>query len=122
VQGTTGAEFHRELKLPENVIIVSKGMDPNIDSYSSFQAFEDNGTPFAESLRRRGIEHIYVGGLATDYCVKWTALDGLAAGFSATALIDASLGVNLKPHDSELAIRDIVEAGGLLATIRQVGA
>lgn len=121
VQGTPGAEFHRELKLPEDVILVSKGMDPNLDSYSSFQAFEEDGTPMVESLRKRGIEHIYVGGLATDYCVRWTMLDALAAGFHATALIDGSLGVNLKPHDSEHAIRDIVWAGGALATLNHVG-
>ncbi|MBI2954013.1 MAG: bifunctional nicotinamidase/pyrazinamidase [Chloroflexi bacterium] len=120
VQGTRGAEFHPDLRLPEDAIVVSKGMDPNLDSYSAFQAYEADGTELEASLRRRGIEHIFVGGLATDYCVRWTALDAMRAGLRVTALIDASLGVNLQIHDSERAIKDIVSAGATLATLNQV--
>ncbi len=122
VQGTPGAEFHPDLRLPDDVIIVSKGMDPNKDSYSSFQAFEADGTDMATSLRKRGITHIYISGLATDYCVRNTILDALREGFQATVLLDGSFGVNLKPHDSEKAITEMVAAGAHMATLNQVKA
>ncbi|MCL5265110.1 MAG: bifunctional nicotinamidase/pyrazinamidase [Chloroflexi bacterium] len=120
VQQTAGAEFHPDLSLPDDAIIVSKGMDPNEDSYSGFHAFDDGGTDLATSLRSRGIQHIFVGGLATDYCVKWTVLDALKADFRVTALIDISLGVNLQPHDSERAIQEMVAAGASVATLNQM--
>lgn len=120
VQGTPGADFHPELRLPEDVIIVSKGMDPNKDSYSSFQAYESDGTAFADSIRKRGIKHIYLGGLATDYCVRNSVHDALTEGFKITVLIDGSFGVNIKPHDSEKAIAEMVAAGAELATLKQV--
>lgn len=120
IQGTRGAEFHPDLRLPDDVIIVSKGMDPAQDSYSAFQAYEADGTDMATSLRKREIAHTYVGGLATDYCVRATTLDALREGFRVTVLIDGSLGVNLKPHDSEKAIVDTVAAGAVVATLNQV--
>lgn len=120
VQGTRGAEFHPDLRLPEGAIVVSKGMDPEKDSYSAFDALEADGTALAESLKRQGIEQLYVGGLATDYCVKWTVLEALRQGFRATFLADASLGVNLQPHDSERAIEEMVEAGADATTLRRL--
>ncbi len=120
VQGTKGAEFHPDLKLPEGTVVVSKGMDPEKDSYSVFDAFEPDGTPFAEGLRRRGIQRLYVGGLATDYCVRWTVLEALKEGFQATLLVDASLGVNLQPHDSERAIAEMVRKGAEVITMEQL--
>jgi nicotinamidase/pyrazinamidase len=111
IQGTKGAEFHHDLKLPHGVVVISKGMDPEQDSYSAFDAIGPDGTLLAESLRRDGVERVYVGGLATDYCVKWTVLEALRQGFRATFLADASLGVNLQPHDSERAIEEMVAAG-----------
>ena len=120
VQGTRGAEFHPDLLLPENAIVVSKGMDPERDAYSAFDALESDGTSLAESLRRRGVSHIYVGGLATDYCVKWTAIEAPKNGFEMTVLVDASLGVNLQPHDSERAITEMVRQGAELTTIERL--
>lgn len=117
VQGTAGAEFHPSLVLPREAIVVSKGMDPNEDAYSAFQALTDDGVALAAALQRRGVEHVYVGGLATDYCVKATVLDALARGFRATLLIDAARGVNVRPHDSELAIEAMVRAGADVATL-----
>ena len=120
VQGTRGAEFHPDLLLPENAIVVSKGMDPERDAYSAFDAWESDGTTLAESLRRRGVNHIYVGGLATDYCVKWTAIEAPKNGLEMTVLVDASLGVNLQPHDSERAIAEMVRQGAELTTVERL--
>ena len=120
VQGTKGAEFHPDLRLPEGTSVVSKGMDPEKDSYSAFDALEPDGTPLADALPREGIDHIYVGGLATDYCVRWTVLEALQQGFRATFLADASLGVNLQPHDSEEAIAEMVAAGADATTLERL--
>lgn len=113
VQRTRGAEFHDDLKLSNDVVVVSKGMAPDEDSYSGFQATDMSGTPLAELLRRRQIERIIVGGLATDYCVKHTVLDGLKEGFKVLLLADAIRAVNLKPHDEKLAIDEMVRAGAV---------
>jgi nicotinamidase/pyrazinamidase len=113
VQGTGGAEFHDDLKLSNDVVVVSKGMAPDEDSYSGFQATDMSGTPLAELLRRKQVERIIVGGLATDYCVKHTVLDGLSEGFKVVLLSDAIRAVNLKPHDEKLAIDEMVRAGAV---------
>lgn len=120
VQGTAGAEFHAALKLPPDVLVVSKGMDPNEDSYSCFDACEADGTSMAESLRRRGVERLFVGGLATDYCVRSSVMSAIEEGFGVTVLLDACRGVNLSSHDSEKAIEDMVRAGADMATIERV--
>jgi nicotinamidase/pyrazinamidase len=113
VQGTTGAEFHADLKLSDDTVVVSKGMAAEDDSYSGFDATDMSGTSLAELLREKGIERIFVGGLATDYCVKHTVLDGLKEGFKVLLLADAIRAVNLKPHDGELAIGEMVGAGAV---------
>jgi nicotinamidase/pyrazinamidase len=116
VQGTAGAELHGNLELPAGATVVDKGQDPNEDAYSAFQARTPTGASLEDDLRRRGVERVFVGGLATDYCVKSTVLDALARGFRATLLVDASRGVNLKPHDSEDAIAEMVRAGADVTT------
>lgn len=113
VQGTKGAEFHAELKLGNDVMVVSKGMAPDEDSYSGFQATDASGTRLAELLRRKEVERILVGGLATDYCVKHTVLDGLTDGFRVVLLADAIRAVDLNPHDGEIAINEMVRAGAI---------
>ncbi len=115
VQGTRGAEFHPDLNLPPETIIVSKGMDPNEDSYSGFQGRTPDGHTFTEALKAREIEHLYVGGVATDYCVRHTVLDARREGFQVTVLEDAIRGVDLVPGDSERALREMVEAGARIA-------
>jgi nicotinamidase/pyrazinamidase len=117
VQGSRGARFHMELKLPDEVVVISKGMDPAKDGFSSFEAVCENGLSFSESLAEKGVRHIFIGGLATDYCVKNTVLDALASGFSVTLLIDAIRGVDLKPGDAESAIREMVLAGAGIACL-----
>ena len=121
IQGSRGADFHPDLDL-KDAVVVSKGMDPERDSYSAFDGFEPDGTPLEEGLRRRGIDRLYVGGLATDYCVRWTVLEALKRGFQVTVLLDVIRGVNLKPHDSEEAIEEMVRAGADTATFERLPA
>jgi nicotinamidase/pyrazinamidase len=113
VQGTPGARFHSELKLPETAIIVSKGTAADADDYSGFQAVNSQGVPMAELLRSRGVERVYVGGLATDYCVKHTVLDALRSGFKVVLIEDGIRGVNLQPDDSLKAIEEMLHAGAV---------
>ena len=116
VQGTDGGKFHPALALPNSAIIVSKGVSADADSYSGFEATDAAGAGLAERLRGLGVERIFVGGLATDYCVKFTVLDGLKEGFKVTLLEDAIRGVNLRPDDSDRAIDEMVRAGADRAT------
>jgi nicotinamidase/pyrazinamidase len=111
VQETHGAAFHANLHLGSDAIVISKGMAADEDSYSAFQGRDASGTPLAQVLRGLGVEQIFVGGLATDYCVKQTALDGLKEGFGVALLDDASRGVNLHPDDSEKALAEMRAAG-----------
>ena len=90
-----------------------KGIDKEIDSYS---AFFDNGhrrsTGMGDYLKERGVRDVYVCGLATDYCVKYTALDARQLGFNVHVIEDASRAINLKPDDSASALEEIRRAGG----------
>ena len=111
IQGTRGADFHAHLALPADAAIISKGMGCDEDSYSGFQGTDVRGIKLAELLRRCGAARLFVGGLATDYCVKHTVLDGLKEGFKVVLLEDAVRGVDLKPGDSEQAIAEMIRAG-----------
>jgi len=115
VQGTKGAEFHPALALPDSAIIVSTGMSPDSEGYSGFEANDAQGVGLAERLRELGVARILVGGLAIDYCVKHTVLDGLKNGFQVTLLRQATRGVNLNPGDSEKAIDEMIRAGAEIA-------
>jgi nicotinamidase/pyrazinamidase len=105
VQNTTGAEFHPELIDDMHIRVISKGLGDE-DSYSAF-----DGTDLALKLRRLGVEEVWVGGLATDYCVKNTVLDALKEGFRVKALKDAMRAVELKSGNGELAIAEMRNAG-----------
>jgi nicotinamidase/pyrazinamidase len=105
VQNSEGAKFHADLNVPPEGEIVSKA-DKRDEAYSFFQ-----GTDLAPKLHQRGIKTLFVGGLATDYCVKETVLDGLKYGFEVFHLDDASRGVNVNPDDSERALYEMVAAG-----------
>jgi nicotinamidase/pyrazinamidase len=115
IQRTQGAEFHAELRLPEDAVIISKGTRPDEDSYSGFDGVDSQGTGLVDLLRRQGVNRLFVGGLATDYCVKHTVLDGLAEGFEVIFLEDGSRGVDLQPGDSERAVQEMIRAGAKLA-------
>ncbi len=109
VQGTPGAELHPGLDTSLVDVVIDKGLDPHSQGYSAFQH-----TGLAEVLRGRGVRHVYVTGLATDYCVLNSVLDALAEGFEVTVVTDAIRGVELTPGDSERALRRMVEAGARL--------
>ncbi len=106
VQGTPGAEFHRELLDDPRITVISKGTDESADGYSGF-----DGTNLAQLLRDEGVEEVWVGGLATDYCVKHTVLDALREGFEVKALADAMRAVNLNKNDGRQAIEEMKAAG-----------
>ena len=116
VQGTRGADFHPDLTLPEDVVVVSKGMGYDEDSYSGFQGTDAGGVKLADLLRQRGAKRLFIGGLATDYCVKHTVLDGLREGFQVVLLEEAISGVDLQPGDSERAIAEMIRAGAEKST------
>ena len=116
IQETKGAQFHSRLKLPKETIVLSKGMDPQKDSYSAFQAFDSNGAEFINLLKIWGIDELYVGGLATDYCVKSSVLDALKRDFKVQLLMDAIKGVNINPDDSEDAIKEMISYGAKRTT------
>lgn len=121
IQNSKGADFCPGLKLPKETILLYKGMDPEKDSYSAFQAEDAGGVVFGQFLSRLRINEIYIAGLATDYCVKFTAIDALKKGLRVNILIDAIKGVNLKPDDSERAIKQIIKLGARKLTIEKLG-
>jgi nicotinamidase/pyrazinamidase len=116
IQGSWGARFHPDLKLSPATVMVSAGMGSDEDGYSGFLGRDESGARLADLLRQRGVERIFVGGLATDYCVKHTVLDGLKEGFKVVLLADSVRGVNLKAGDSERAIEEMLHAGAEVAT------
>lgn len=121
VQGTAGAEFSKELRRDHVAKVFQKGTDAGIDSYSGFF---DNGhrksTGMGEWLKGQGVVEVFVCGLATDYCVKFTALDAAREGFKVTLVEDASRGVNLNSADVSDAIAEMRCAGVLVARSAEV--
>ena len=117
VQGTSGAEFHPGLRLPEETVIVSKGMNPVDEGYSLFEGKLEDGRDALTALRELGVTRVHVGGLATDYCVRATTLDALAARFDVFLLEDAIRAVEVQPGDDERAITEMREAGAVSETL-----
>ena len=111
LQSSRGAAFHPDLKLPQEAILLYKGMDPEEDCYSSFSAQDLSGQPLFKLLKIMAIKEVYIAGLATDYCVKFTAIDALKHSFKVKILTDAIKGVDLKPNDSAKAIKKITKMG-----------
>jgi nicotinamidase/pyrazinamidase len=96
VQGTAGAAFHPDLNLTKAQLVLRKGRHRDIDSYSAFlEADRETTTGLAGYLKERGFRKLYVCGLATDFCVAWTALDARAAGFDTTVIEDACRAIDL---------------------------
>lgn len=121
VQGETGADFVAGLDRTRWDRVFVKGTDPTIDSYSGFF---DNGhlqaTGLGDYLREKGVTDVYVCGLATDYCVKFTVLDALQLGFRAHLIEDASRGVDLQPGDVAAAIAAMRNAGAEIVTTQNI--
>jgi len=113
VQNTQGAQLRADLDTSGLDGVFQKGTDPLVDSYSGFF---DNGrqhaTGLGEFLKARGVNDVFVCGLATDYCVRWTALDALSLGFATTVIADACRGVELQAGDSARALDEVRAAGG----------
>ena len=106
VQGTEGAELHADIPRERLDVIIDKGTDPGVEGYSGFEL-----TELEEVLREHGIERLTVVGLATDYCVKHTALDALRAGFEVELDRTGMRGIDAEPGDVERAIEEITGAG-----------
>lgn len=112
VQETSGADFAATLKREQWARVFQKGVDREIDSYSGFF---DNGrvkdTGLASYLRQQEVDSVFVMGLATDYCVKFTVLDAVSLGFRTHLILDGCRGVNLEPKDAHRAVEEMKAAG-----------
>jgi nicotinamidase/pyrazinamidase len=111
-QGSRGAEFLAQLRTDRVERVFKKGTDKRIDSYSGFF---DNGhkkaTGLGDYLKKKGVDEVYLVGLATDYCIKYSALDAVCLGFTTTVIVDACRGVNLEKEDTDRAIAGMKRAG-----------
>jgi nicotinamidase/pyrazinamidase len=121
VQGSDGARFHSRLHLPDSAVVISSGEGRTEQGYSAFDGRTPDGRSFLDDLRARGITRLYVGGLATDYCVRHSVLDALSAGLRVTLLNDAIAGID--PDTSAQALAemrgqgaDIAAGAGILTT------
>jgi len=112
VAKTAGADFHPALEIPGDALIVSKGSDPAREAYSGF-----DGTTLAETLHARGVRRVFVCGLATDYCVKATALDAVKNGFETILIEDLCRGVDNPPGAAGAAIAKMKSAGVSIRTM-----
>jgi nicotinamidase/pyrazinamidase len=120
VQGTAGAMFHPNLRLPDGATVVTTGDTRESEGYSAFEGHIPTGSALLHNLKERGVNHLYVGGLATDYCVRHSVLDALKAGFGVTVLTDAVAGVEVNAGDSEKALAEMRAAGAQFATTDEV--
>ena len=113
VQNETGSKYHSDLKIVDCTIF--KGQDPEVDSYS---AFFDNGkkykTELDDLLKKNSVDTLYIMGLATDYCVKFTVLDALELGYKVYLVEDGCRGVNISPEDSQKAIEEMKNKGTVI--------
>ncbi len=115
VENTRGAAFHPTLRFPPGAWLISKGTNADADAYSGF-----DGTDLEIRLRRHGIRDVWVGGLATDYCVRATVLDACGKGFKAVLLADACKGVEAHPGDAARAIEEMRRAGARIARMEDL--
>ena len=111
IQDTPGAKFSPDLKLPPNSLIISKATQPNHEAYSAF-----DHTNLTDELYKCKVKRLFVSGLATDYCVLNTVLDGCRLGFETIVLMDATLGINAKTRDVDHAVESMRKNGAKLAT------
>jgi nicotinamidase/pyrazinamidase len=112
VQGTDGASFSPELKLPNGTVLMSKATDPTKEAYSVF-----DGTGLAAQLQSEGVKRVFIGGLTTDYCVVNSVIDARKIGFDVVVLVDATRGINIKPNDVDKAFERMRLSGATQATL-----
>lgn len=115
IAGTAGADFAADLALPPSTVVLSKATERDRDAYSGF-----NGTDLAKQLRSLGVTRVFVGGLATDYCVLNTVVDAIASGFQVQFLKDAIRPVNVHPEDGTRAEQKMFSAGAKALTFDDV--
>jgi nicotinamidase/pyrazinamidase len=115
VQGTAGAELHPDLDRAKVDVVIDKGQDPNSQGYSAFQ-----DTRLGELLREKGVDRLFVTGLATDYCVKQSVLDALSQELDVSVVEDAVRGVDVEPGDSDRALEEMEAAGAKRTTSSEV--
>lgn len=116
VEGTTGADLHPALRLAKrDCVLIRKGREVKKDAYSGF-----DGTELCKILKDAGIEQVFIVGLATDYCVKATALDAKKEGFETFVIIDACRGVDKKKGDADRAILKMLEAGIPIFSLEEI--
>lgn len=110
IADTAGAAFASSMRLPEDAMVISKGSSPDADAYSGF-----DHTDLAAQLAARGCRRVFIAGLATDYCVRATALDALRAGVQTVVLADGVRAVNVEPTDGECALSELRSKGARIA-------
>jgi nicotinamidase/pyrazinamidase len=115
VQDTPGAAFAPQLDLPEDAIIVSKATQADQEAYSTF-----SGTGLAQRLREAGVQRVLIGGLATDYCVRYSTRDALAEGFEVIVLDDAVRAVEVQPGDGARAKEEMKASGAVSARLEDI--
>ncbi|MEK6407609.1 MAG: bifunctional nicotinamidase/pyrazinamidase [Acidobacteriota bacterium] len=120
VQGTSGAELHPDLRTDTIAHHFRKASSPEKDDYSEFEGKDAQGRSLDELLKSQGVNTLYVVGLATDYCVLETVLDGIKYGYEVHAVTDAMRAVNVNPDDGEKALQKMVEHGAHLVTSDEV--
>ncbi len=120
IQGSHGAEFHPQVDIPHTQLIVRKGGNPLVDSYSAFfEADRKTTTGLAGALREKGIDTVYVAGLALDFCVTWTALDARREGFVTYVVVDACRAID-NDGSLEQALSEMQDAGVIFIQSRQL--
>lgn len=109
VQNTKGAEFHPDMKLPEDYILVSKGFESNAHPYSPFDGVLNDSTPLPDAIKKMGVKRLWIGGLLLDYCVEAAALDSARHGLETFVVMDAT--ELLYPEAKDLVISKLTGAG-----------
>ena len=120
VADTQGAEFHRNLELPTEAVIISKGQSRSSDGYSAFDGCTLLGELFENDLAGQAIRTLYVTGLATDYCVRHSVLDALRTGLHVDVVTDAIAGVDLRHGDVQRALNEMHKSGAQLTTAAEI--
>jgi nicotinamidase/pyrazinamidase len=120
VQGTRGADLHPDLKTDAIAHYFRKASSPDKDDYSEFAGTDDRGRTLDQALRSYGVKRLFVAGLATDYCVLETVLDGLKHGYEVFVIADATRAVNVNPTDGENALQRMTESGAQLVTSNEL--
>ena len=120
VQGTRGAELHSDLKTDTIAHYLRKASSPDKDDYSEFAGKDDRGRSLDQVLKSHRVKKLYAVGLATDYCVLETVIDGLRLGYEVYAVTDAMRAVNVNPADGEKALQKMASSGAHLVTSDEV--